>query len=392
NPVSESLPAWCFIPFSASSDLPPPRNVHLISENFRHVLTWENDNQGASVRYMHYSETRQWQPVPKCSNVTSQQCDLTEYFTELKGYYFGSVQSVGYNKTSEFSNAPIFHPIENTLLGPPIVHVTACNKCVNVSISPPISHIPSGDKNRTISMLDDNVYPIIEYTITVTTEKEKSVPQSRSMIYDNKDELCSPASIVRMENTEPKLDKESRDEKSGLGYAQRKKFLDSDQSTLSGVNNNALLYSTTSSSSGQGSGSSADTGTSRETAMLVDIGGSCSSDTEVPIGFEINPNLSLNTSGTFNINLNSVSVGDPENLWTGLRKEPPSEEVAEAMDNSQGPVLVVLASQGLPPFPNKVEASGLPECDDYNSEEELDSDCSQTSDSDEPFVSNYMRR
>ncbi|CAH2219260.1 interferon alpha beta receptor 2 isoform X1 [Pelobates cultripes] len=165
------LMSLCLLVMTVSSNLPPPRNVRIISENFVHVLVWENNYLNASVHYI-TQERSQWKPVDKCSNVTNQLCDLTEYFTDLLGNYQGSVQSFTHNAISNISYSALFNPFESTALGPPIVRVTSCNKCVNLTINLPKSPTVSSDNNPILKLFNDYS---IQYTIMVVTPNEVSV-------------------------------------------------------------------------------------------------------------------------------------------------------------------------------------------------------------------------
>ncbi|CAH2219257.1 interferon alpha beta receptor 2 [Pelobates cultripes] len=216
----------------------------------------------------------------------------------------------------------------------------------------------------------------------------KSVPQSESTFFQNKN-VYAPASVFAVDvihKAEQEEDSESVDGQCGQGYAQRKKL---HQSSTSAEDNSALHYSTESYSvdtSGQDSGSSAETGKAMEATLLVEIDEGCSSNTEMSAHkLESNENILLNIRDTFNVNLKSVSVGDPERLWTGLQKPFP-ERGQEPVATIQGSIDLP-GARGLKLFTNELDTPIISESEDYCSEEE-----DHTSDLDEPSVSGYMRR
>uniref|UniRef100_A0A8C5MGY1 Fibronectin type-III domain-containing protein n=1 Tax=Leptobrachium leishanense TaxID=445787 RepID=A0A8C5MGY1_9ANUR len=147
-----------------SSALQTPSNVQLVSENFRHIMTWEENNTNASVFYnVTYTTYGKQIAVSECTNVTNQQCDLTGYFTDTFRQYTANVQSFTHDAVSNVSLSVHLRPIMNTLLGPPIVRVTAGPEFINITLNPPTSHLKSPDKKHNISMQD--VYPILIYNI-----------------------------------------------------------------------------------------------------------------------------------------------------------------------------------------------------------------------------------
>ncbi|XP_063313484.1 uncharacterized protein LOC134612796 [Pelobates fuscus] len=160
--------ALCHLIMIASSALLPPFNVQLFSENFCHILTWEELNTNTSVIY--YSVTYRTKqlmiPVNECTNITHRRCDLTDYFTNIKIYYKAYVHSFTQNAVSNVSShRRIIYPIMETVLGPPIVSVVAGSELINITINPPVSHLKSADGKCTISMLNEIVYPLLIYTI-----------------------------------------------------------------------------------------------------------------------------------------------------------------------------------------------------------------------------------
>lgn len=54
-------------------------------------------------------------------------------------------------------------PREQTLLGPPAVHISACKGCINITLQSPVSYLKSKDKSKMRSLIDE--YNSLHYTI-----------------------------------------------------------------------------------------------------------------------------------------------------------------------------------------------------------------------------------
>ncbi|KAM4700077.1 uncharacterized protein O3C94_001351 [Discoglossus pictus] len=518
----------CFLTLTVSATLVRPWNITLSSENFQHVLTWEDKNNESSVRYsVQYMEINRHgpRPVRECSNITVQYCDLTDYFTDLHGTYCAAVQSFSDNQASTWSWTSVLVPLEQTLLGPPIVDVVPCERSVNVTIRPPVSHLKSKDGKSTICMLSENVYPIMSYTIqllqpdvkpwrtakltmdafteTFTTtipdllpntnycisasasanlnshqipsayrcvitrgggdstpayiagavfgglvlliglvlflialdrsgylcmkrkffpKVLKSLPKSYSVYEENKQSVC-PAYVVPVEiihKPEKEQSDDSDEESCAQAYAQRKK-LDIVESDRSAGDSNAGLSSTASSLMGSIGQDYAQRKSLkcnlRSDSILDDSSGplssaaSCASATEAPSkehppildnescvsdtplcssNFTATSNLPFNSSETFNINLNSVLVGNSEDLWTGFKKVVPPQKNHETSVDLHDPI-GALSEHELTHF-TSVDVTGISVSEEFSCEEDFNSEASDGSDSDDHFVSGYMRR
>ncbi|XP_053310514.1 interferon alpha/beta receptor 2 [Spea bombifrons] len=465
---------------ATSSAPPPPWNVQLVSKNFQHVLTWENNNTCASVFYCcYFCGNSQWVPVDKCSNISSQICVLTEYLTRIHEYYTVRVQSCDSNVSSK---SVYLTPIEDTMLGPPLVGVIGGNQSIKVKINPPVSSI---GKEQNVSMLSNEVYPVMTYTIMVvqpgkspwpfinlskeavhenyvyvikdllpntnycvsvsvstsnnlngpiaselkcaTTNKDvnvdliivctlvsitliglvlllialdkagylffgkhftpkvlKHLTKSESIFYENT-EACHQACVVPVvvkQKTEEA--RESGYEDCDRGYCNRKKVLDSDQSAPLTSEEPLSVES-----SGQDSSSSTGVAILKELAPVQDAEESWPLRIHVPAAeTDANLNLPSRDRETFNVNLNSVLVGDPESLWMDVQKAHPDTDREPLLILRGAGVRTGEAELGL--FANGHDAQTIPESEDYcASEEDVNSD---NGESDEHFVSHYMRR
>ncbi|XP_029459430.1 interleukin-22 receptor subunit alpha-2-like [Rhinatrema bivittatum] len=147
-------------------------NYHskLISENFRHILTWEAGNETTipayyRVQYVNYKKKKIFSYSKECFNTTHLSCDLTEEFLDPRGQYSTKTEAFTENGTSVWVEyEKIFIPVHQTMLGPPAVRMTACNGCLVVTIQPPVCHLKSTDKLTFLSMVPD-VYPELIYKV-----------------------------------------------------------------------------------------------------------------------------------------------------------------------------------------------------------------------------------
>ncbi|XP_075053284.1 uncharacterized protein LOC142139513 [Mixophyes fleayi] len=165
------LPAllqFCHLLSLVSATLQPPTNLKLSSQNFQHILSWEEPNNESLIYYcVEYSESYSpFTPAMDCSNITTRHCDLTKYLTDIMGSYRTRVHSFTHNDVSNKSySLDDLTPYANTSLGPPIVHVAACNNCIRLSIQPPVSYLWSEEEQRNVTMLSEYVYPVLDYTV-----------------------------------------------------------------------------------------------------------------------------------------------------------------------------------------------------------------------------------
>ncbi|XP_041437497.1 interferon alpha/beta receptor 2 [Xenopus laevis] len=222
----------------------------------------------------------------------------------------------------------------------------------------------------------------------------KSFPTSVSM--DGNKEYVCPAQIVSVEilnNTEKEECNDSDEEMCGQGYAARKKFLDSAQNdSISTLQTSAP--SSSNESSGQDCSSSA--GAEFPRKPLLDLHESCASDLELPQAVTPCPML-INSAGVFNINLNSVSVGNPGDLWTDVKNQaPPIEEQVDIMTLDVPEVPQTPHDLRLVTNISNVGACMGPvseECSSAESGASDDSDAdSGPEEMERPFASDYMSR
>ncbi|KAM4047926.1 interferon alpha/beta receptor 2-like isoform 1-T4 [Anomaloglossus baeobatrachus] len=212
----------------------------------------------------------------------------------------------------------------------------------------------------------------------------KSLPTSTSTFFDTS-EFASPTFSIHVDISE-KFEVEQRPEHKSCdgGYANRKRLVDSDTSgttTTSGE-----LPSAVSSSVGS-SGQEEDLSTGHRgdgaSSAVCKLGSA--SITRIPAKTkDDSSNLPLDTSGVFNINMDSVSIADPNKLWTGVGQIEVHQQEAKDSTESQEVGIAMDQCNDICLDDDLAEQY----CSDYGEEEEI----SENENSDSQLVSGYMRR
>ncbi|XP_068126576.1 interferon alpha/beta receptor 2-like isoform X2 [Hyperolius riggenbachi] len=165
--ILQTLLQLSCLPLFVSAVLLPPKSLKFFSENFQHILTWEDPNDEPSIYYkVEYSQDyRPFVSTRYCSNISVARCDLTKDFTDIFGNYEAKVQIFTHNDSSLPIISANLNPIAQTLLGPPVVDVIADDLGIQISIHPPVSYLWSEKEQSNVTMLSDDVYPIMTYRI-----------------------------------------------------------------------------------------------------------------------------------------------------------------------------------------------------------------------------------
>ncbi|KAM3936012.1 interferon alpha/beta receptor 2 [Leptodactylus fuscus] len=167
-----------FQPLLVSMLLQPPNNLSLYSQNFQHVLTWEEPNADPLIYYdvLYSKDSSHYVPAKNCSHITIRHCDLTKYFTDIMDGYRMGVQSFTRHERSNVTYWPHYlNPQMDTVVGPPIVDIAACDNCIKLSIRPPISYLWNEKKQRNVTMLSRDVFPVVNYMIQLVPSLEAPI-------------------------------------------------------------------------------------------------------------------------------------------------------------------------------------------------------------------------
>ncbi|XP_036395162.1 interleukin-20 receptor subunit alpha-like [Megalops cyprinoides] len=151
--------------------------VYFVSRNFQHILHWEKQNSSTgkpvlySVQYIIYGH--QWQEKAECQNITVLSCDLSAEMKNTHEYYYSRVTADG----AELGVTPRFRPMDDTVLGPPIVSVLAGAESLDLTV-----RLPTGPDNRT--SLEDLIKAglqgrVIQYTARINSS-DGAVQENRT--------------------------------------------------------------------------------------------------------------------------------------------------------------------------------------------------------------------
>ncbi|CAH2219262.1 interferon alpha beta receptor 2-like [Pelobates cultripes] len=171
-------------------------------------------------------------------------------------------------------------------------------------------------------------------------------------------------------------------------------FLENGERNASGLCNNAPRPSTSSPAkpSGQECGPSAEEAMPTEHVPLLEIPKSHCQKTLFPVkALYITSNCSQDKNEVCNVNFKSVSLGDPELIWSSLKQELPpqmSQNTITGLHNSRSPVV-----QKFRLFVNilNLDVPPLEQSKDYSSKEKMTSGYSDFSDPEEDLTSDYIK-
>ncbi|CAN2387594.1 hypothetical protein PRIEUP_LOCUS11913 [Pristimantis euphronides] len=486
-----------YVVLQVSAVLLPPRNLKLASKNFKHILTWEDSNNESSIYYCVQCSKMMgpFETVKHCSNITTRHCDLTKHLINIRYTYEVRVLRFTDHDSSKPSTAVYLVPVQNTVLGPPVVDLTLCDGCIKLSIRSPDSHLWNEKEQKYVSLftayrvlyykiqlmdmngevssstvtisteiytlIQPNLLPNANFCVSVTVTAPvnnnsvpsklkcvvteslvngsstiiivgvafavlfvivlvlglfvldhagyicraktlipkvlKSIPTSESAFIDG-NEFTSPTFSTPEEIITKKFEVEQKAQTEvktceGGGYASRKRLPGSDESDTSGTATSGDFPSAVSSSAG----SSTQANSSAEEDLSAGHQGDgvpsatshlgISSIVHLPvIATENSSNPPFDNCGVFNINLNSVAIADPADVWTGFRQvEAPLEEAENSMESHKAGVALVQHNAICLDVDLEEEY-----CSDYEEEED---DISENDDSDSHLISSdYMRR
>ncbi|XP_041922751.1 cytokine receptor family member b1 isoform X1 [Alosa sapidissima] len=185
--------------------LPPPVNVSIQSFNLEHKLTWLPGNAtptSTRFRVQSHRGSGLWLDVPGCVSLGEScdlSCDLTLFLEDAYDPYVMRVQafSPALNATSPWTPSQTFHPIADTVLGPPVLQVSGCGACLQLHISPPTTR----GQQQMINFL----YHTLRVNLTRTRDRAQfslSVQSGESMIgyLEPEAEYCVTVVVVTTSN------------------------------------------------------------------------------------------------------------------------------------------------------------------------------------------------
>ncbi|XP_042543149.1 interleukin-10 receptor subunit beta isoform X1 [Dipodomys spectabilis] len=134
--LARSLACWLSggLLVSALVMVPPPENVRINSVNFKNILQWERP-AFAKGNLTFTAQQKSYQGSQNvCKSTVSTQCD----FVSLSKYgnYTLRVRAEFANEHSKWVDIP-FSPMDDTLLGPPGIHIEAIADSLHIHFSAP---------------------------------------------------------------------------------------------------------------------------------------------------------------------------------------------------------------------------------------------------------------
>ncbi|XP_060944081.1 cytokine receptor family member b1 [Limanda limanda] len=190
------------LPDSASTGLPAPLNVSVISVNFHHVMRWDpgpGTPPGTQYRILTWVYGDKTDKQELNSTTTSLKLKLSN----LLQYYL-TVQAYDNQTSSPVTNKYTFIPYRDTSIGPPEVSLAGCGNCIQINMT-----LPEADRSSGIDDIQKFYYSRFR---VVCTRGEKVVGtyiiQNRSYTLHNLnrgEEYCVQVhtEITSNKNTEP---------------------------------------------------------------------------------------------------------------------------------------------------------------------------------------------
>ncbi|KAK7153552.1 hypothetical protein R3I94_007056 [Phoxinus phoxinus] len=119
--------------------LPAPANLTIVSHNFRHILQWNPgiDSPPRTVFNFRQRCGGKSKQVRSCLNITNTTVDVSETVKDIYSLCTFTVWASLGNTTSVRVQKS-FTPYEDTIIGPPIISLSGCENCLNISISLPV--------------------------------------------------------------------------------------------------------------------------------------------------------------------------------------------------------------------------------------------------------------
>ncbi|XP_054908818.1 interferon alpha/beta receptor 2-like isoform X2 [Poeciliopsis prolifica] len=119
--------------------LSAPANVSITSYNMVHILRfWPDPQTPPDARFtvqIHSTRKQRWKTVAECAELTAgQTCNLTSKLKDTFGYHMARVQAFRTNQTSSWTTSNLFHPLADTVLGPPEFSLSGCGNCLVLQI------------------------------------------------------------------------------------------------------------------------------------------------------------------------------------------------------------------------------------------------------------------
>uniref|UniRef100_A0A8C6UF51 Interferon/interleukin receptor domain-containing protein n=1 Tax=Neogobius melanostomus TaxID=47308 RepID=A0A8C6UF51_9GOBI len=120
--------------------VPDPLSVSIRSFNMEHIVHFvpgpgTPDSAHFTVQALKFSK---WSTVPRCARMKpGEGCDMTLVFKDPLDMYQARVQAFSSEQRSNWTESARFHPLTDTVLGPPVLLVSGCGNCLLLRVTPP---------------------------------------------------------------------------------------------------------------------------------------------------------------------------------------------------------------------------------------------------------------
>ncbi|XP_056104719.1 cytokine receptor family member b1 [Rhinichthys klamathensis goyatoka] len=116
--------------------VPAPANLTIVSHNFRHILQWSPGIASPPRTVFNIKQRCSGRNSTVRLNITSTTVDVSETLKDIYTLCTFIVWASLDNTTSVKVKKNIT-PYEDTIIGPPVISLSGCGNCLNISISPP---------------------------------------------------------------------------------------------------------------------------------------------------------------------------------------------------------------------------------------------------------------
>uniref|UniRef100_A0A3B3UQW0 Interferon alpha/beta receptor 2-like n=1 Tax=Poecilia latipinna TaxID=48699 RepID=A0A3B3UQW0_9TELE len=196
--------------------LPAPANVSITSYNMEHILRfWPDPRTPPDARFtvqIHSTRKQRWKTVAECAELTAgQTCNLTSKLKDSFGLYVAQVQAFRTNQTSSWTTSNLFHPLADTVLGPPEVSVSGCGNCLVLQIRDGPVQLKDLQREMELNVrrtrdgqetVISYLQPGVEYCVSVSFKSlinRNSVPSARRCAFTSPpppQHSCTPLQIT----------------------------------------------------------------------------------------------------------------------------------------------------------------------------------------------------
>ncbi|XP_016295395.1 cytokine receptor family member b1 [Sinocyclocheilus anshuiensis] len=123
--------------FTVLNTIPAPVNFTILSHNFKHILQWSPGINSPPQTVFNVNRSCSYRKPQRLRlNIRNMTVDVSETFKDIYTFCTFFLWASIDNMPSSIVNKSIT-PYEDTIIGPPIIFLSGCGHCLNISISVP---------------------------------------------------------------------------------------------------------------------------------------------------------------------------------------------------------------------------------------------------------------